>query len=73
MSTVTDISHVSNQWGYMHTEQCVYGLVVFGIVRVGHTLIAAKQLLAGVAVVISTVKKLSFLIVGVWITWRGTK
>ena len=27
----------------MHTEQCVYGLVVFGIVRVGHTLIAAKH------------------------------
>ena len=50
----------------------MYGLVVFGIVRVGHTLIAAKQLLAGVAVVIS-VLSLSFLIVGVWITWRDTK
>ena len=57
VSPVTHKGHVcGQQWGYMHTEQCVYGLVVFGIVRVGHTLIAAKQLLAGVAVVISTVK-----------------
>ena len=56
---VTDIRHKEKQWVYMHTgwvdwifqfesKQCVYGLVVFGMVRSepGETL----------AVVISTFK-----------------